>query len=186
MQLSFVQEPTEVVAAAIVYDEAMDVDAIFAEAVTQLRRDGVRVAGLSQKFAGEARNGKRSVWLENLASGALIRLDRPRGPGASGCILDPDALARAACVLRQAIALDPDLILVNRFGHAESEGRGLRAEIAEAICAGLPLLIAVRYNLLPAWEEFLGGPAHILLPSSQAVQCWVHDRIETRVFTPAD
>jgi len=177
MQLSFVQEPAVAAAAAIVYDETMDVDAIFAETVTELRRDGVMVAGLLQKFAGDARNARRSMWLENLASGALIRLDRPRGSGASGCVLDPDALARAACVLQQAITLDPDLILVNRFGHAEVEGSGLRAEIAEAICAGVPLLIAVRYNLLPAWEGFLGGPAQILLPSPPAVLCWVHDRI---------
>jgi hypothetical protein len=177
MQLSLVQEPAVAAAAAIVYDETMDVDAIFAETVAELRRDGVAVAGLLQKFVGNPCDARRSMWLENLSSGALIRLDQPRGLGASACVLDPDALARAACVLRQAISSGPDLILVNRFGHAEATGRGLRAEIAEAICAGVPLLIAVRYSLLPAWEGFLGGPAQILLPSPPAVLCWVHDRV---------
>jgi hypothetical protein len=127
MQLSLVQEPAVAAAAAIVYDETMDVDAIFAETVAELRRDGVAVAGLLQKFVGNPCDARRSMWLENLSSGALIRLDQPRGLGASACVLDPDALARAACVLRQAISSGPDLILVNRFGHAEARiARGNR------------------------------------------------------------
>ena len=36
--------------AAVVYDETLDVDAIFAEAVAILRRQGVVVAGLLQRF----------------------------------------------------------------------------------------------------------------------------------------
>jgi hypothetical protein len=166
--------------AAVVYDETLDVDAVFAEAVTTLRRQDVVVAGLLQRFGERLSNGKRSMWLDNIATGAVIRLDRPRGPGATACVLDPDALARAACVLRRAVESEPDLIVANRFGHAEAEGRGTRTEIADAICSGALVLTAVRYTLLPDLEGFLGSPPHLLLPSAASIVSWVQDHLAHR------
>jgi len=166
--------------AAVVYDETLDVDAIFAEAVAILRRQGVVVAGLLQRFGERLSNGKRAMWLDNIATGAEIRLDRPRGPGATACVLDPDALARAACVLRRAVEAEPDLIVANRFGHAEAEGRGTRTEIADAICSGTLVLTAVRYTLLMDLEGFLGAPPHLLLPSAGSIVSWVQDQLADR------
>ena len=87
-------------------------------------------------------------------------------------MLDPDALAQGACLLRDAIAAGADLLVVNRFGIAEAEGQGMRAEIAEAICSGAAVLVAVRENLLVDLERFLGAPARLLPASVSHLSAW--------------
>jgi molybdate transport system ATP-binding protein len=156
----------------LLYDTSIEVDPILEDAVTRIQQRGIAVAGLLQHFGARLANGKRSMWIEDIVSGALIRLDRPRGPGAIACLLDPDALAQAACMLQRATASGPDLVVVNRFGNAEAEGRGMRAELADAICSGAAVLVAVRFSLLNDLEGFLGGPAHLLLPSPTAIATW--------------
>jgi hypothetical protein len=174
MHMTLVMEPAADFA-AVAYDETLDVDAIFAEAVAILRRQGVTIAGLLQRFGETLPSGKRRMWLDNIATGAAIQLDRPDAPDDAACVLDPDALARASCVLRRAVALGPDVIVVNRFGQAEADGRGTRAVIAEAVHSGSLVLTAVRYNLLMDLEGFLGNPPHLLLPSAAAIVSWVQD-----------
>ena len=156
----------------LLYDNSIDVDAILAAAVADARARGIAVAGLLQRFGTRLDNNKRSMWVDDIQTEQAIRLDAPRGPGAQGCSLDPDALSRAACLLQRATESDADLIVVNRFGNAEADGRGMRAEFAGAICAGAAVLIAVRYSLLNDLEGFLGGPAYLLLPSPIAIANW--------------
>lgn len=156
----------------LIYDATLDVDAIFQGVVDNLRAQGRRVGGLMQRFGERQPSGKRSMFLRDVASGRELRIDAPRGPGAVACVLDPDALAEAACLLRLATEDRADLLLVNRFGAAEVDGQGMRAELAEAICSGAPVLVAVRGNLLAALERFLGTPAHVLPPSIAAVTAW--------------
>jgi hypothetical protein len=156
----------------LLYGNSIDVDAILAASVTAARARGIAVAGLLQRFGPRLDNGKRGMWVDDIQTAQSIRLDAPRGPGAHACILDPDALSRAACLLQRATESDADLIVVNRFGNAEADGRGLRAEFAGAICAGAAVLVAVHYSLLNDIEGFLGGPAYLLLPSPIAIANW--------------
>ena len=156
----------------LVYDTSADVDVILTAAVAQLRARGVTARGLLQRFGERAPNGRHSMWVDDIATGGTIRLDRPRGPGARACILDPDALARAACLLRRAIEARPGLIVVNRFGHAEAEGGGMRAEIADAICCGAVVLMAVRASYLNDLEGFLGGLPTVLPHAAAAIADW--------------
>jgi uncharacterized protein DUF2478 len=88
----------------VVYDQGLDVDAVLSEATELLRSNGIRVAGLLQEFGGPTLGGKRSMYVKDISSGERVRLDFPRGRGASGCVLDPDALARASSLLRMAIS----------------------------------------------------------------------------------
>jgi hypothetical protein len=156
----------------LLYDGSIEVDTILAEAVAKIQARDIAVGGLLQFFGERLPNGKRSMWVEDIGSGALIRLDRPRGPGAVACLLDPDALAQAACMLQRAVDSGPQLLVVSRFGNAEADGRGMRAEIADAICSGAAVLIAVKFSLLNDLEGFLGAPAHLLLPSADAIMTW--------------
>jgi hypothetical protein len=162
----------------LMYDTTLEVGDILAEAIKLIRAQGITVAGLIQHFGDRLPNGKRSMWVEDVATGQSIRLDQPRGPGAVACMLDPDALMRCACLLQNAVNSGADLIAVNRFGNAEADGSGLRAEIAEAICSDAAVLVPVRYSLLNDLEGFLGGPASLLLPSPVAIADWA----ETVVF----
>jgi hypothetical protein len=112
------------------------------------------------------------MWLEHVASGAMHRIDQPRGPGAGGCVLDTRGLLDAAADLRQVADSQADIAVVNRFGKSEAEGQGLRDEIAAIVLAGIPLLNAVRDDLLKAWEAFLGRPTVVLPADPAAIRDW--------------
>jgi hypothetical protein len=159
----------------LLYDTTVEVDKLLTAAIALIRAQGITVAGLLQRFGGRLPNGKRSMRLQDIATGQSIRLDQPRGSGASACILDPDALAQGACLLQKAVTSGADLIVVSRFGSAEADGSGLRAEIAEAICSGAAVVIPVRFSMLHDLEGFLGGPARFLLPAPAAIAGWAAD-----------
>jgi hypothetical protein len=172
----------------LLYDNSIDADTILSDAVARIHSRGIAVGGLLQCFGERLPNGKRSMWVEDIGSGSLIRLDRPRGPGAIACLLDPDALAQSACMLQRAIDSKPELIVVSRFGNAEADGRGMRAEFANAICSGSAVLVAVKFSLLNDLEAFLGAPAHLLLPSAEAITAWAEITVAqaTELTAPAD
>ena len=157
---------------AIVFDRAAEADQVLAEVVAGLRLRGVQVAGLLQHFGLRQPCGKRSMWLEKIASGRVRRFDQQRGPGGTGCLLDGDALARAACDLRDSIRAGADLLVINRFGASEADGGGMRAEIAEAIRLGIPVLTAVRRDLLEDWLGFAGAPTPCLSADPVEVLAW--------------
>ena len=158
--------------AAVVYGPGDDVDAALSAAVETLQRAGRRVGGLLQRFGARVGPDKREMLLQVLPGGAMIRLNDPRGSGVQGCILDTDALARAAMAFRQAALDRPDLLLAGRFGKEEAAGGGMRAEIAETLLAGVPLLVPVRADLLADWQAFLGAPAEVLPPDTAAILAW--------------
>ena len=63
------------------------------------------------------------------------------GAEANGCSVDPAAIADAARLLERALATNPDLLVVNRFGRLESEGGGMLAEIGRAFAEGVAVIL---------------------------------------------
>ncbi len=163
--------------AAVVYDPGDDVDAALAFSVDTLCRAGLAVGGLLQRFGEHIATGKREMLLRVLPGQETIRLNDRRGSGVQGCILDTDALARAAVAFRQATQARPDLLLASRFGKEEAAGGGMRAELAEALLAGIPVLVPVRANLLPAWRTFLGESAEELPARTNAILAWANRNV---------
>jgi hypothetical protein len=159
-------------AAAVVYTREDGVDAALALAIEALSRAGIVIGGLLQRSGKQIAPTKREMLVRILPDGDTICLSDPRGPGVQGCILDTDALARAAVAFRRATIARPDLLLANRFGKLEASGAGLRAELAEAIMADIPLLVPVRADMLPAWRDFLGEPTPELPPTADAILYW--------------
>ncbi|HET6605075.1 MAG TPA: DUF2478 domain-containing protein [Rhodopila sp.] len=156
----------------MVYEPPTDAGRVFNPAIDLLHRRGVPVGGVAQRSGAPDAGRRPSLWIDHIETGRTRRLDRPRGPGSRACILDPDALAEAAVWLRQTIEQRPAVIAVNRFGHTEAEGEGMRAEIAEAVCSGSVVLIAVRRALLADLEGFLGEPPTLLPPDAAAIADW--------------
>jgi hypothetical protein len=74
--------------------------------------------------------------------------------------------------MASALAGGAELVIVNKFGRQEVLGQGLRQEIAAALLAGLPLLIAVRRDFLPAWRDFAGEDWVELAPEEAVVEAW--------------
>ena len=167
-------------AVAIPFTDKVDIDVILTEVVITLRHESVHVGGLLQRAGEPGPEGKRSLWLQDIASGAWRRIDPPSGPGAASGVADAAALAAAACDLRRVAESTADVAVIHRFGPAEAEGRGLRAEIAEVMAAAIPVLIAVRADLLGAWATFLGTPAMLLPPGPQPILSWIRPLVRTR------
>jgi hypothetical protein len=166
------QRETAAKVGVLLYDISDGVDAVLSEVIERLRARRVRIGGLLQRRGDPLPNGKFQIWVNDITTGETIRLDSPRGAGASVCILDPDALAQAACMLRRITETRPDVIIVNRFGHAEAQGGGMRPEIADAICSAAAVLISARIGYSAALEDFLGGPPTELDPSAVAIADW--------------
>jgi len=173
-------DQAEPCAAAVVFEPGEDVDAAMAAAVAALRQAGLCVGGVLQVAGPPTGSGRRRTDLRVLASDALIRLDQPLGAGAQSCNLDGDALARAAQALREAVLARPDLLVVSRFGKQEARGGGMRAEIAEALLSGTPVLVAVSASLVLAWESFLGAPSPMLPVHAEAIAAWARAHTASR------
>jgi hypothetical protein len=159
-------------AVAVVYTREDDVDTALAAAVHAMSRAGGMIGGLLQSVGKQIAPGKREMLVRILPDGETICLSDPRGPGVQGCILNTDALAHAAVAFHRATLARPDLLLVNRFGKQEASGGGLRAELAEAIMADIPLLVPVRADMLSDWRNFLGERARELPPVTNAILDW--------------
>lgn len=100
----------------IVFDGNDDTNALLSDSVALIRARGLRVGGLLQRFGERLPSGKRSMSMDDLGTGQALRPEQARGPGSSGCTLNPDALARAACLLGDAADGSFDVIVVPGFG----------------------------------------------------------------------
>jgi hypothetical protein len=159
--------------AAIHYDRGDDVDALLLESCDQLRPRGLRIGGLVQKSVGKRDHCAASVHVTDLSSGQTFDIWEDRGACARGCRLDEAGLLDAEPALAAAIAERVDLLVINRFGRAESLGRGLIGSFAAALAAGIPVLTAVRPPYDDAWRAFHGGIGHKVIADPQAVIAWV-------------
>src|SRR3546814_7667320 len=80
--------------------------------------------------------------LRLLPDGPVVRISVDRGAEARGCRLDAGAVEQS--VLWVAGTLESaELLVVNKFGKQEAEGKGLSGTIAEALEHGLPVLVVV-------------------------------------------
>jgi len=141
---------------AIVYANETYPQSTFEGIVEDCRRRGLRIAGVLQHpVCSDA--GHCDVVLEELTTGLRTDLFEDRGPGASGCRLDVAALAEVNGQVARSLDHDPELLILNKFGKVEAEGRGLLDLVAIAVDRGIPVVIGVPIRNLEAWRNFAGG-----------------------------
>ena len=159
--------------AAIHYTRGFDIDRLLIEVCAELSVRDVRLGGLLQISTGErGGNCAASVHVVDLRTRRSFDIWQDRGPCARGCRLDESGLAEAEVALREAIADHVDLLVVNRYGRAESLGRGLRSSFDEALCAGVPVLTAVRSPYDDGWSAFTCGTSISLDSNKQDIVAW--------------
>jgi hypothetical protein len=159
--------------AAIRFAKGMDIDRLLIEVARSLSCAGLRLGGLVQvcSAAHEARLSA-SVHVVDLFTGDRFDIWEPRGRDARGCRLDEGRLAVAEAAVMRSIDAGLDLLVLNRFGRAESLGRGLLACFIKAVTEDIPVLTAVREPFDRAWADFHGGLAETLPPRVEAVDVW--------------
>lgn len=158
--------------AAIVYAPGQGVDALMAKLAARLAASGHRLAGLVQQDRGTCEGPDFSMALHDLASGQSIPISLPQTPAPHACRLDHAGLAQGGALFTASLSENVDLVILNKFGRQEALGRGLRDEIAAAVMAGCPVVIAVRADLVEAFRAFVGDDWVPLAPELDGVEAW--------------
>lgn len=130
-------------------------DLLIAQAVAGLEARGVRLAGAVQHNIDRGADRDCDMELRILGdTGSAVRISQSLGTCSQGCRLDTQALAEAVARTEAALARGADLLVVNKFGKQESSGGGFRDTIARALTQGIPVLLHVPAEQMPAFREF--------------------------------
>lgn len=156
--------------AALVYDKAQDPDEVLRGFAADLAIQGVRAVGLVQLGHREFDVPKLNAVM--LHSGEQVRLFQDLGPGAKGCKLDLGQLLDAGTRVADAIDAGADLVIINRFGKQEREGKGLAYLIERALSSDIPVVIAVPSHRFAEWIAFADGMSVKLHCNRAALDDW--------------
>ena len=155
------------------------IDALLAEVVAQLERDGLRLAGTVQTNPARRDRTRCDMDLRVLPDGPVLRISQDLGEGGRGCRLDSGMLETA--VLEVSRRLDGALLLViNKFGKQEAAGRGLAPVIGDALSRGRPVLVGVNGLNLRPFLAFTDGLAEPLPPDPQVIVAWATKAVLSR------
>ena len=156
--------------AALIYDDSHDPDELLRGFAVDLNGRGTRAVGLVQLGDPLADQPQLSALL--LHSHETMRLFQDLGRGSTGCKLDVGQLHAAGARVAQAIEDGADLVIINRFGRQEIEGKGLAYLIERALSAAIPVVIAVPAVRLADWSAFSDGMAVQLRCDRAALDAW--------------
>lgn len=160
----------------LVAPEGVPVDALLVALAARLRAAGIRVAGAVQHNDAIGVGGRCHMDLEILTGSQVLRISQELGALARGCRLDPGALEAAVALVLDAVkgqgAARPDVVIINKFGKQEIDGRGFRPVIAAALEADVPVLVAVRPASLAAFQTFVDGFGEDVSPELEALVDW--------------
>lgn len=140
---------------------------------------GVSVVGVAQSntSCGDD-DGKCDMDVTVLPDGPVIRISQSLGENSRGCRLDPNALEQSVGeTLARLSRGGVQLLIVNKFGKHEADGRGFRPVIAEALSAGVPVLTAVGTLNTDAFTDFADGAGERIDPTPLALRDWIEDAI---------
>jgi len=155
----------------VMASQAGQTDHVLSETAQRLGARGIRLAGAVQINTERADRGC-DMDLRILPGTRLLRISQSLGPGASGCRLDTAALEEAVGLTGAALELGAELMVINKFGKHEAEGRGFRELIGQALLGGTPVLIGVNATNREAFLDFAEGLAIPLPPHVPALEDW--------------
>jgi Protein of unknown function (DUF2478) len=154
--------------AALVYDDQDDPDAVLRDFAADLNAHGFRAVGMVQ--SGQCADSSLSAVLVH--NGETLLLAQPPSPGATGCKLDLARLQDAGARVAGALDSGADILIVNRFGKRERDGKGLGYLIERALDSDIPVVIAVSRQSFADWIKFAGGMSVKLACERQALEAW--------------
>jgi nucleoside-triphosphatase THEP1 len=152
-----------------------DTDLVLERLASDLAARGLRCCGTVQINSARADAGPCDMDVRVLPNGATLRISQDLGPQARGCRLDPAALETAVGLVATGLSSGADLLIVNKFGKHEAEGRGFRDVIAEALAMDIPVLVGLNVLNRPAFEIFAEGLAIQLPAEPAALMAWVKE-----------
>jgi len=154
-------------------------DRLLAAIVARLGGEGVRIAGVLRAVAPGAGRGHCDSALRILPDGPVVEITQDLGSGSAACRMDAGALEAAVARATQSLnAEGADIVVLNKFGMSEAEGRGFRTFFADALERGIPVLTGVSDVHRAAFERFAGGISIALPADEEAVLAWCRDAMK--------
>lgn len=147
-------------------------DAVLAKVVELLAAQGLRLAGTVQSNTERPDRAHCDMDVQVLPDGPRFRISQDLGAHAKGCRLDPSALEQAVMAVGTRLEA-AEVLVINKFGKLEAEGRGFCSLIAEALAQDMTVLVGVNGLNRQAFESFAGGMAVCVGNDPEAIFRWV-------------
>ena len=155
-----------------------DTDLLLADLADRLIAGGARLCGTVQINTDTHRC---DMDVRVLPDGPTLRISQNLGAAARGCRLDPAALETAVARAEARLAQGADMLIINKFGKHEAEGRGFRGAIAEAAARGIPVLVGFNSLNAGAFHAFTAGLAVQIPADLDELMIWAFAEVEPRV-----
>jgi nucleoside-triphosphatase THEP1 len=148
-----------------------ETDRFLATLAAAFEAEGVRLAGTVQTNLQRADRHKCDMDLRVLPDGPTLRISEDRGGLARGCMLDHGALEQAVVEVSRRLQ-GADLLIVNKFGKSEAEGRGLVPVITAALEQGIAVIVGVNGLNMADFQGFAADLSAPLPADLAAIQHW--------------
>ncbi|AVO37281.1 DUF2478 domain-containing protein [Pukyongiella litopenaei] len=155
-------------------------DRLLTTVVARLGRDGFRVLGALRATGQDGADAHCSSDLLLLPDGPVMRITQDLGTGSNACRMDAGALEDSVGIATSRLTSGgADLIVLNKFGLSEAEGRGFRSLMAEALAQDIPVLTGLTDTHRHAFERFADGLDTSLPPDEEAILDWCRAALGT-------
>jgi nucleoside-triphosphatase THEP1 len=145
---------------------------LLSQLAAELRSHGLHLGGTVQTDTECQSPGKCDMDVHILPDGPVIRISQDLGAGSRGCRLNPQALEQAVQITLEQLQKGADLVIINKFGKHEADGRGFRDAIAQAMARDIPVIVGVNGLNAERFQDFCGGEATQLAPTLDALRDW--------------
>ena len=158
-----------------------DVDFLLNTFAERMIERGYRVRGIVQINTERVPNHACDMDVKVLPDGSVYRISQNLGAGSRGCRLDPEALEMSVAEVGASLEGGAEIMILNKFGKQDAEGRGFRDVLAEAVGRGIPVLVGLNTLNKPAFDAFAEGLSCGCDPTLEALLDWATDAIEGRM-----
>jgi len=152
-----------------------DTDLLLSRVARRLSDKGLRVCGTVQINSEREMDDPCDMDVKVLPDGPVIRISQALGKHSRGCRLDTSALEDAVGFVTQELQKGADVLVINKFGKHEAEGRGFRDVIADALVKDITVLVGLNQLNLEAFKEFAGGLEIALPPKENDLFDWLEE-----------
>ncbi len=149
-----------------------DTDLLLFQIAEILASKGYKACGTVQ-INSERDGGPCDMDVKVLPEGPTLRISQDLGRASKGCRLDPDTLETAVELVTSQLVIGADVLIINKFGKHEADGRGFRSVIADAISRNIPVLVGINTLNFNAFREFVGADATKLEPVNYSILKWM-------------
>lgn len=158
--------------AAIEYQKDFNIDVLLENVALNLKGRGHYLAGYTQFEVKDPKGRCPVMKLRNLKTDETARISQAMGMESRGCRMDAGALAEFSGKLVNELEPAIQMLIINRFGKAETEGHGFRNVIEKAFVMQLPILTTVRAPYIEAWNVFCGELGETLQAEPNNILNW--------------